>query len=267
MPDRIRQAFEAAKLRGHIALAPYVTVGYPSPAATLDIVKAVANAGADVIELGVPFSDPLADGPTIQRASFQALEKGTTPQHCLDIAAKLRKEGVKTPFIWMGYYNTVLALGLERFCERAAVAGFDGLIIPDLPPEEAGPLIELARARGIVTVPLVALTSTDARLELACKSAGGFIYCVSVLGVTGTRAAASDRVRGLVERVRKHTTLPVGVGFGISKPKHLAEVATFADGAAVGAALIEAIGNGPEQLAAVRAGDFVRSLVPGTKRL
>ena len=263
--DRIKNAFDAARARGRIALAPYVTIGYPSPSATHQIIKSVAAAGADVIEMGVPFSDPLAEGPTIQRSSFLALEKGVTPQVCLDIVTKLRMDGVTTPFIWMGYYNSVLALGQENFCKRAAAAGFDGLIIPDLPPEEAGPLREAATKHGRVMVPLVALTSTDDRLALACNGAGGFIYCVSVLGVTGARQTVSGRVRNLVERVRRHTSLPVGVGFGISKPEHVAEVARYADGAAVGSALIEAIGNGPEEGAASRAGDFIKSLVAGAK--
>ena len=246
-------------------MAPFITVGYPSPAATPGIVRAVARAGADVVELGVPFSDPLAEGPTIQKSSFAALEKGVTPQVCLDTASSLRREGVNTPFILMGYYNQVLAFGPERFCDQAAGAGVDGLIVVDLPPEEAGPLIAIARKRGIAVVPLLALTSTDARIEMACERAGGFIYCVSVLGVTGARREVSQRVRGLVERVRRRTWLPVAVGFGISKPEHVAEVAGFADGVVVGSALIDAISNGPETTAPERAGDFIRSLMPGTK--
>jgi tryptophan synthase alpha chain len=165
----------------------------------------------------------------------------------------------------MGYYNPVLAFGAERFCERAAEAGVDGLIVADLPPEEAGPLTDIAARNGLAVVPLLALTSTDDRVALGCKRAGGFVYCVSVLGVTGARAAMSQRVRGLVERVRRHTDLPVCVGFGISKPEHVAEVAQFADGAVVGSALIDAIARGPEEGAAGRAGAFIRALMPGTR--
>ncbi|MSQ07887.1 MAG: tryptophan synthase subunit alpha [Dehalococcoidia bacterium] len=267
MADRTRQAFEKAKAQGRIALAPFVTVGYPSPAATPGIVKAIVEAGADVVELGVPFSDPLAEGPTIQKSSFAALEQGVTPQVCIDIAAGLRRDGVKTPFIFMGYYNPVLAFGMERFCDRAAAAGVDGLIVADLPPEEAGPLTDIADRRGLIVVPLLALTSTDERIALGCRRAGGFVYCVSVLGVTGARTAMSERVRGLAGKVRAHTALPVGVGFGISKPQHVADVAMFADGAIVGSALIDAISAGPESGAAERAGAFIRSLASGTKRI
>jgi tryptophan synthase alpha chain len=266
MMDKIRQAFESAKRQGRIALAPFVTTGFPSPAATPGIVKAITEAGADVIELGVPFSDPLAEGPTIQKSSFAALEKGVTPQLCIDMAAQLRRDGVRVPLILMGYYNPILALGMERFCEKAAAAGVDGLIVADLPPEEAGPLTDAATRSGMAVVPLLALTSTDGRIALGCRRAGGFVYCVSLLGVTGARAALSQRVRGLVERVRTHTALPVGVGFGISRPEHVAGVAQFADGALVGSALVDVISNGPEDRAAERAGAFVRSLMSGTRR-
>ena len=266
MADRINHAFEHARAQGRIALAPFVTVGFPSPAATPGIVRAIVDAGADVIELGVPFSDPLAEGPTIQKSSFAALEKGVTPQLCIDMAASLRKDGIKTPFILMGYYNPVLAFGPEKFCQKAAAAGVDGLIVADLPPEEAGPLTDIANSRGLAVIPLLALTSTDARVAVGCARAGGFIYCVSVLGVTGARAAVSERVRGLVEKVRQHSRLPVGVGFGISKPEHVADVAQFADGAVVGSALIDVIGRGPENDAAERAGMFIKSLVPGTRK-
>jgi len=266
LTDRIRQAFEKARSQGRIAIAPFVTVGYPSPEATPSIVRAIAEAGADVIELGVPFSDPLAEGPTIQKSSFAALERGVTPRFCIETAARLRKGGITTPFVLMGYYNPMLSYGQEKFCKDAAAAGVDGLIVADLPPEEAGPLIDTAAKHGLAVIPLLALTSTDARIQLACRRAAGFVYCVSVLGVTGARREMSQRVRGLVERVRKHTDLPVAVGFGISKPEHIAELAQFADGAAVGAALIDAIGAGPEGSAAKRAGDFIRALTPGAKR-
>lgn len=264
--DKIAQAFDGARQRGRIALAPFVTVGYPSPASTPGIVRAIVDAGADVIELGVPFSDPLAEGPTIQKSSFAALEKGVTPQTCIDVAASLRDDGVTTPFILMGYYNPVLAFGPEKFCQKAAAAGVDGLIVADLPPEEAGPLTDIAGSRGLAVIPLLALTSPDRRVALGCERAGGFIYCVGVIGVTGARAVVSGRVRGLVEKVRRHSKLPVAVGFGISKPEHVSEVAMYADGAVVGSALIDAIGLGPEDGAAERAGMFIRSLMPGTKK-
>lgn len=266
MADRIREAFEAAKARGRIALAPYVTVGYPRLDSTVAVVKALSAAGADVIELGIPFSDPLADGPTIQASSFAALENGVTPEKCLATVSEIRSAGVRTPLVLMGYFNPVLSYGPERFCRDAAAAGADGMIVPDLSIEESDALAGPAAQAGLAIVPLLALTSTDARIARACRSARGFIYCVSVLGVTGARAHMSGRVRGLVEKVRANTDIPVAVGFGISKPEHVAQVARFADGVAVGGALIDAMGKGPAEDAPRRAAEFIRSLAAGAMR-
>ncbi|MEX0762081.1 MAG: tryptophan synthase subunit alpha [Dehalococcoidia bacterium] len=265
MTDRIREAIEAANAQGRIALLPFVTAGHPSPETTPDIVRAIVDAGADVVELGVPFSDPLAEGPTIQKSSFDALSRGVTPAACIDMATRIRESGVTVPLIFMGYYNPILSMGIGEFCRRSAAAGVDGLIVPDLPASEAGPLMDEADAAGLSVIPLLALTSTDRSVEQSCRRAGGFIYCVSVLGVTGARAQVSSRVRGLVEKVRSHTDLPVAVGFGISTPEHVAEVAGYADGAAVGSALVNAISDGPPETAAERAGKYVASLKPGTR--
>jgi tryptophan synthase alpha subunit len=264
--ERIESAFEAAKKQGRAALVMFITSGYPQLASTVPLLKAITDAGADVIELGVPFSDPLAEGPTIQKSSHAALQAGTTPETCLKAVKEVRAAGVKTPILLMGYYNPILAMGLEEFCRRSAAVGVDGLIVPDLPTPEAGPLQASCDRHGLALVPLLALTSTDASIASACEHAAGFIYCVSVLGVTGARAQVNERVRGLVRRVRQHTSLPVVIGFGISTPQHVAEVAEYADGAAIGSALVNAIADGPASSASQRAGKYVKSLVPGTKR-
>jgi tryptophan synthase alpha chain len=219
-----------------------------------------------VIELGVPFSDPLAEGPTIQKSSFASLQSGTTPESCIQAVRDARAAGIETPIVLMGYYNPVLAMGIEQFCQKAAGAGADGLIVVDLPTFEATPLLDACDKHGLALTPLLALTSTDESIAAACRRAAGFVYCISVLGVTGARAQVNERVRALVRKVRDNTSLPVAVGFGISRPEHVAEVASYADGAAIGSALIDRLSSGPAQSAAVRAGDFVRSLMPGTKR-
>ena len=265
MSDRIREAFENARKAGRIALVPFLTVGHPTVEASIASAKAVVEAGADVLELGVPFSDPLADGPVIQMSGFKALEQGVTMSTCLDAVRQLRAEGVGVPIIFMGSYNPILAYGLPEFCTDAAAAGVDGLIVSDLPTEETGPLLAEARPAGISLVPLLALTSSEQRIQAACRDASGFIYCVAVLGVTGARESISDRVRGLVASVKRNTSLPAAVGFGISGAEHVAEVATFADGAAVGSALVQTMDEGPPETAAERARDFVEGLVAGTK--
>lgn len=264
--SRIGRAFAAAREQKRVAVLPFLTVGYPSVDVSIAAVKAVVDAGGDVVELGVPFSDPLAEGPTIQKSSFHALTQGVTPGICIDAAARLRREGVQAALVLMGYYNPVLAYGMEKFCADAARAGVDGLIVADLPTEEAKPLRDAARKYGIDLVPLLALTSTEERVASACKDAAGFVYCVSVLGVTGARSAMSVRVRGLVEMVRRHTALPVAVGFGISNAAHVAEAGEFADGVVVGSALIDAIGAGPPADAPARAGGFMRDLSRGARR-
>lgn len=264
--EKIRQAFTTAASEGRSALVMYVTSGFPSIESTLPVIKAIAEAGADVIELGVPFSDPLAEGPTIQKSSHAALVAGTTPQTCIDAVQDVRAAGVETPILLMGYYNPVLSFGLADYCRAASEAGADGLIMPDLPTPEAGPLLDECDRYGLALVPLMALTSTDEGITAACKRASGFIYCVSVLGVTGARTQVSERVSGLVNRVRANTDLPVAIGFGISTAEHVAQVTSYADGAVVGSALINAIANGDPETAADRAGAFVASLRPGTIR-
>ena len=265
MSERLDSALRRAKDEGRAALAPFVTIGYPSVEATLEIVPELEAAGADLIELGVPFSDPLAEGPTIQKSSQHALEQGVTAGSAIDVARQLRSAGVSIPMVFMGYYNPILSYGPERYCKDAAEAGIDGLIVPDLPMEENATLSALAEQHGLSLIPLVAMTSPDRRVKEACASATGFIYCVGVLGVTGVAGTAFDRVHGLVDEVRNHTDLPVGVGFGIRTGDDVRKVAEFADIAIVGTALVDVIGDGPAETSAERAGALVRELAAGTR--
>ncbi len=229
------------RARRRTGLVAFLTVGYPSVEETLRLVPALIEGGADVIELGVPFSDPLAEGPTIQRSSHHALEQGVTPAVCLDVVARLRAQGVEAPIVLMGYYNPLLSYGLEEFCRDAAAAGADGIIAVDLPPEESHPLRDACRRRGLDLVYLLAPTSTDSRIEMVAGLASGFVYCVSVTGITGAREELPVGLSAFVNRVRARTPLPVAVGFGISKPKHFRAVARIADAAVIGSAIIDEI--------------------------
>ena len=239
--SRIAETFAALRARRRTGLVAFLTVGYPSVEDTLRLVPALIEGGADVIELGVPFSDPLAEGPTIQRSSHHALERGVTPAVCLDVVAGLRAQGVEAPIVLMGYYNPLLSYGLEEFCRDAAAAGADGIIAVDLPPEESHPLRDACRQHGLDLVYLLAPTSTDGRIELVAGLASGFVYCVSVTGVTGAREELPAGLSAFVNRVRARTPLPVAVGFGISKPKHFRAVARIADAAVIGSAIIDEI--------------------------
>lgn len=246
--SRIAETFAGLRARRRTGLVAFLTVGYPSVEDTLRLVPALIEGGADVIELGVPFSDPLAEGPTIQRSSHHALERGVTPAVCLDVVAGLRAQGVEAPIVLMGYYNPLLSYGLEEFCRDAAAAGADGIITVDLPPDESHPLRDACRQRGLDLVYLLAPTSTDGRIELVAGLASGFVYCVSVTGVTGAREELPDGLSAFVKRVRARTPLPVAVGFGISKPKHFRAVARIADAAVIGSAIIDEIDrSGPSE--------------------
>lgn len=242
---------------------PFLTVGYPTLDATLALASALAAAGADMFELGMPFSDPLADGATIQQASQIALANGVTAATCLETARQIR-ERIATPLLLMGYYNPIQHYGLEAFCTAARDAGVDGLIVPDLPPEESAELQSVADGCSIDLIYLVAPTSTDERIAKVAAVARGFIYCVALTGVTGARSSLSANLGEFLQRVRRHTDLPLVVGFGISRPEHVAEVARFADGAIVASALIDRMNQlGPaERVAGVAA--FVRELAAAT---
>ncbi len=243
-----------------MGLAAYITVGYPQMDSTPALVRALVEGGADFIELGVPFSDPLADGATIQRSSFQALENGVNLEHCLGVAASLRQDGVDVPLIFMGYYNPFLRYGPGRLAHACREAGVDGLIIPDLPPEEAQ---ELAGHCGVSSMDLIfmlAPTSTEERIVRVCQMASGFVYCVSLTGVTGARSGLSPTVAPFLARVRRHTSLPLAVGFGISTREQVEEVSRLAEAAVVGSALIDLIDRTPPERQAAALARFVEEL-------
>jgi tryptophan synthase alpha chain len=247
--SRISTTFGALCEQGQPALMPYLTMGYPQLDSALALVPALVEAGANLIELGVPFSDPLADGATIQAASQRALANGMTLALCLEQAAALRACGVEVPFVLMGYYNPLLQMGLAPFARRAARAGIDGVIVPDLPVEESAALQKVLQANGIDLVFLLAPTSDDERVQLVAAQASGFLYLVSLTGVTGARDQLPAALEAFIARVRSATDLPLAVGFGIGTPGQAARVGRVADGAIVGSALIQAIGT------AVRAGE------------
>jgi tryptophan synthase alpha chain len=265
MPNRIDTWLEAARSAGKTALGPFVTVGYPDVETSVEVAASVLREGVDLIELGVPFSDPLAEGPTIQKTSYRALENGVDLPICLEAVRRLRGRGLETPIVFMGYYNPFLRYGLSRFASDAVAAGADGVIVPDLPTEESRDMRERCAERGLHLIPLLAPTSTDPRIELACANAGGFIYCVSVTGVTGARTELRMGVSRLVERIRQYTDLPVLVGFGVSRPEHVTEIGSFADGAVVGSALMDAVGGVPPDQAPDAAAGFVRALRGSTR--
>jgi tryptophan synthase alpha chain len=238
---RIEETFARLKAEGRTAFVAFVTVGYPEIDATPGLVEALIEGGADMIELGIPFSDPLAEGPTIQGSTFRALENGTTTATCLEAAQKLRADGVTAPLIFMGYYNPMLAYGIEQFAKDAAEAGADGIISVDLPPEESGDLHAACTANGLRLIYLLAPTSTEERIAAVAEKASGFVYCVSVTGVTGARDRLPEELTAFLERVRKQIPLPLAVGFGISQPEHFRAVGRIADAAVIGSAIIDVI--------------------------
>ena len=255
----IDAAFARAKGEGRPALMPYWSLGYPDAETSLRVIESIARAGADMIELGVPFSDPLADGPVIQRANQIALDHGITVNRCIDLAARARADGVTAPMFAMGYANPMLAHGEARYAEDWRRAKIDGLIVPDLPPEECESLKRECDARDMGLVQFVAPTSTDERIGLAAIHATGFIYVVSVAGVTGARASLAAGLRDYVEHVKARAGgKPVVVGFGISNREQVREVGGFADGVIVASALIRAAGDAPDPAQA--AFDFVKNL-------
>jgi tryptophan synthase alpha chain len=263
---RITRAFEQARREGRGVLIPYFMCGYPSATQSIELVLAGAQGGADIIELGMPFSDPLADGATIQHAGQVALERGMTIDGCMEIARQISTRST-IPLILMGYYNPVLAYGIERFCQTAAATGVCGLIIPDLPPDEATPLLDAAQKEGLSLNFLVPPTTPGERIEriaeISATGPGNFIYCVALSGVTGARATIPPHLRNFIQRVHGYTKdyhLPLVVGFGLSTPEHIAEVTSYADGAVVGSAIVKLIEEhkGSEQIEAVKR--YIQSL-------
>jgi len=253
--NRIENAFQNKPI-----FMPYFPLGYPDLETSINVIEALAKNGADLIEVGVSFSDPLADGPVIQRATQIALEKGITLKKSLAALKELRQRGVEIPLILMGYYNPLLAYGLKDFIRAAKDSGVDGFIIPDLPFEEAEEFTALSG--DLPLIQMLAPTTPDERMEVIARRARGFIYLVSVTGVTGERAALSDGLGALVARVRAHTSAPVCVGFGIGSPEQAAQVGALADGVIVGSACVKAIGasENPVQTASQFAAEFHQAL-------
>ena len=269
--QRVRAAFEAAQDEKRGVLIPYFMCGYPSAQQSVEAIVASAEAGADLIELGLPFSDPLADGATIQHASHLALERGMTMRGCLEIARQVAAR-CNVPLIAMGYYNPLLAYGLERFCQDAAAHGICGMIIPDLPPDEASELQEAAIAAGLTLIFLIPPTTPDERIaQIAQRAAtipGSFIYCVSLSGVTGAQGKF-EILPSLLARINHHTKahgLSVVVGFGLTEPEHITLVCSLADGAVVGTALVKLLDKHAQNkpVEAVRA--YIGSLRAATGR-
>ena len=254
--ERIAAAFDRA--RGRAALMPYYTLGYPDRQSSLAVVEAIAP-HSDLLELGVPFSDPIADGPTIQQSTQQALAAGTTTAGCLDMVRELRARGVETPAMLMGYYNPILAYGEERYARDAAAAGADGFIVPDLPPEEAATLEAAANEAGLALIHFLAPTSNPRRIATVIERARGFIYMVSLTGVTGTGAGPTAGLPEFVRQIRAQSGVPIAVGFGINTPEQARQVAEFADGVIAGSALIRAVASAETDKPGAAA-TFVRSL-------
>jgi tryptophan synthase alpha chain len=241
------------------ALIAYVTCGDPDLATTREVILAAIDAGTSVIELGVPFSDPLADGPVIQRASERALKHGTSLQQVLTLAAEIREHSQSVGLVIFSYLNPILRMGLAKFCQVARLAGIDGTLITDLPVEESDEYLREARKNDLATIFLAAPTSTDQRLKLIAKVSTGFIYAISRTGVTGARQQMTGDAQALVKRIRQFTKLPIAVGFGISTPAQFAAVGKFAEAAVVGSAIVQAIEQNPGREAATVA-EFVRQL-------
>jgi tryptophan synthase alpha chain len=237
---RIAARFAQLKQEGRGALMPFLEAYDPDPATSLAILRGMPGAGADLIEVGVPFSDPMADGPTVQLAGQRALKAGGTLAGALAMVRDFRKDDGDTPIILMGYFNPILSYGVERFAVDAAASGVDGLIVVDVPPEEAD-VLEPAVAQGLDIIRLVAPTTDDARLPKVLNGSSGFIYYVAIAGITGTRSADSGALAEAIPRLRQHTDLPIAIGFGVRTPQQAAEAATVADGAVVASALIETL--------------------------
>jgi len=270
--SRIAARFAALRAEGRGALIPFLEAWDPDGATSMQILRGMPEAGADLIEIGVPFTDPMADGPTIQAAGKRALANGARLDRTLAMVRDFRHEDDATPVILMGYLNPVLSYGPERFCADAAAAGVDGLIVVDLPTEEAALLAPHALARGLDIIRLVAPTTDDARLPHVLEGSSGFVYYVSITGVTGTRTASAEQLREAIPRVRAHTDLPIAIGFGVRTPEQAAEAVRAGDAAVVASALIETLAAsldargraGPDTVRRVL--DQVRALADGVRQ-
>ena len=264
--NRIDQKFQKLRHQGTRAFMPYLCAGDPNPELTSKLLLTLEEAGADLIELGVPFSDPIADGPTVQRASERALTHQISLQQILEIVRAVRKQ-TDIPIALMSYYNPIFRMGEDAFCKAAQEAGVDGVIVPDLPPEQAQPLLEVAPNYNLATIFLVAPTSPPERMQLIASVSTGFIYCVSVTGVTGARAMLSDEIAPMIAELRKHTDKPLSVGFGVSTPDQATQVAQIADGVIVGSAIVNVIEENMGEEAKLRSAvkQFASDLANGVK--
>lgn len=252
--SRLQARFDALKVAGRTALIPFMTAGDPHPDATVGYMHALVEAGADVLELGVPFTDPMADGPVIQAACERALLQGTSLRRVLAMVAEFRQTDTDTPVVLMGYLNPIDAMGLEVFCSQAAGAGVDGVLIVDMTAEEAPELVPSLKAGGLDPVCLIAPTTGEARIARICENAGGFIYYVSFKGVTGSASLDTSTLAAHVEHIRAASALPVAVGFGIRTPDNAADVSRVADAVVVGSALVTRIAeHGDDRVGATQA--------------
>jgi tryptophan synthase alpha chain len=271
MTTRIDNRFAELKAQGRAALVTFLTAGDPDGETSLALIKALPKAGADVIELGMPFTDPMADGPAIQASSQRALKAGQTMKKTLTMVRAFRKMDHATPIVLMGYYNPIYVFGVERFLAEAKAAGVDGLIVVDLPPEEDEELCLPALKAGLSFVRLATPTTDDRRLPAVLANTSGFVYYVSITGVTGTAVPDASKVKGAVERIKRHTALPVAVGFGVRTATHARAIAKSADGVVVGSALIDALKasldkNGRPTRKSVKAvTDLVAALAEGVR--
>ena len=270
--SRVERRFAALKAEQRGGLVVFVAAGDPDPETFFEILSGLPEAGVDVIEIGMPFSDPMADGPAIQAASLRALQAGMTLSGTLDMAARFRTQDDETPIILMGYYNPIYSYGPQKFLEDAREAGVDGLIIVDLPPEEDVELCLPTLEAGLHWIRLATPTTDDKRLPAVLSNTSGFVYYVSIMGITGTRSASGAAVREAVTRLKRHTDLPVAVGFGIKTPEQAAEIVTVADAAVVGSAVIERLKAGLDEAGRAQPGlvedvlGFVRALAEGVRQ-
>jgi tryptophan synthase alpha chain len=265
-PSRIAETFVRLAGENRAAIMPFVTAGYPDLAMTGQLIEALTAAGADLIEIGVPFSDPIADGPTVQVASQKALENGTTLGDCFELVRQARAKGIDIPLLLMGYANPFYQYGAERLAAIAEEIGIDGFIIPDLPVEESHEFQEPLQRHGRDLIFFLAPTSTPARIDAVAAIATGFIYSVALTGVTGARATMSDTLPEYMKRVRARTKTPLVIGFGISTPEHVAHAATLADGVVVASALINRMDSLPSDQKVAGAAEFLKPLAAATYR-
>ncbi len=261
--SRIQKTFDRLKGEGRKALIPFITAGDPAAELTVPLMQALVEAGADIIELGVPFSDPMADGPTIQRASERALAKGMSMRKVLELVAAFRSRNAETPVVLMGYANPIEAMGLEKFGDAAAKAGVDGVLVVDYPPEEATTFGVAMQSRGMDPIFLLAPTSSDSRIAQAAKVASGYVYYVSLAGVTGAGHLDIDTLARRIPQIREKTGLPVGVGFGIRDAATAARIAAFADAVVVGSRIIEEIEKSTPETACAKVEALVADIRSG----